>query len=59
MRGIQGTFLVLLQVLVIGKRKALHGHEQLSEVAVHGHFAANELGKIRGSFCGMIDEPVE
>ena len=47
MRRIESALLVLLQILVVGKGKALHGHEQLREVAIHAAaLAADKLGKI-------------
>ena len=45
--GIERALLVLLQVLVISERQALHGHEQLHQVAVHATaLAADKLGKV-------------
>ena len=47
MSGIERALLVLLQVLVISKRQALHGHEQLHQVAIHtAALAADKLGKV-------------
>ena len=47
MGGIERALLVLLQVLIIGERQALHGHEQLHQVAVHATaLAADKLGKV-------------
>ena len=47
MSGIERALLVLLQVLVISKRQALHGHEQLHQVAIDtAALAANKLGKV-------------
>ena len=45
--GIKRALLVLLQVLVISKRQALHGHEQLYQVAIDSAaLAADKLGKV-------------
>ena len=47
MSGIERALLVLLQVLVISKRQALHGHEQLHQVAIDSAaLAADKLGKV-------------
>ena len=47
MGGIERTLLVLLQVLVISERQALHGHEQLHQVAIDSAaLTADELSKI-------------
>ena len=47
MGGIERALLVLLQVLVISKRQALHGYQQLHQVAVHATaLAADKLGKV-------------
>jgi len=47
MGGIERALLVLLQVLVIGERQALHGHEQLHQVAIDSAaLAADKLGKV-------------
>ena len=48
MGGIERALLVLLKILVIGQRQALHSHQQLDQVAVHATaLAADELGKVR------------
>ena len=58
--GIERALLVLLQVLVISKRQALHGHEQLHQVAIHAPLLPRISSAKSGFFfCGMIDEPVE
>ena len=47
MGGIERALLVLLQVLVIGQRQALHGHQQLHQVAVHATaLATDEFGEV-------------
>ena len=47
MGGIERALLVLLQVLVISERQALHGHEQLHQVAIDSAaLTADELSKI-------------
>ena len=47
MGGIERALLVLLQVLVISERQALHGHEQLHQVAIDSAaLAADKLGKV-------------
>ena len=45
--GIERALLVLLQVLVISERQALHGYQQLHQVAVHATaLTADKLGKV-------------
>ena len=45
--GVERALLVLLQILVVGERQTLHGHEQLHEIAVHAAaLSADELGKV-------------
>ena len=47
MGGIQHALLVLLQVLVVGERQALHRHQKLHQVAVHAAgLTADELGEV-------------
>ena len=46
-RSVDGTFLVLLQVLVVRKGKRLHRDEQRDQVADHApRLAADELGEV-------------
>ena len=45
--GIHNTFLVFLEVLVIGQRKALHGGKQRHKIAHYAAgLAADELGEV-------------
>ena len=67
-RRIDCPVLVFLKVLVVGKGKRLHGHQQRHQIADHATgLAANQLGKIgvlllrhdgrtRGERVGQLDE---
>ena len=57
---IEERLFVLLHILVVGKRNALHHRQQGKQIAVDtSGFAAQQLGDVRIFFCGMMDEPVE